>query len=104
MGRVVINGANFDFPEAFAAAAIKEGNVQNPSKAPYAIVPHDTNKLPSVPASIFVGGAGDIVLRGVNGAADVTFKAVPVGSTLNVQPEYIRATGTTATFLVGFDS
>lgn len=101
MGRVVVNGVNQDYSETFAASVVKAGQVQNPSRAPFAITPHDVNKLAVIPSAVHVGGAGDITLRGIDGAADVVLKGLLAGSTLNIQPEYIRATGTTATFLVG---
>ena len=43
-----------------------------------------------------------MTLRGVNGAADVTFRNVPSGMTLDVRAVFIRATGTTASDLVAF--
>ena len=42
-----------------------------------------------------------MVLRGVGGAADVTFKNVANGQVLDVRAQYVRATGTTATDIVG---
>lgn len=72
-----------------------------PSRAPFAVIPHATNALPSLPKALYVGTAGDIVLRGVEGAADVTFKAVPAGTILPVQAQYVRVAGTTAADIVG---
>jgi hypothetical protein len=69
---------------------------------PYAIVPHDTDPLPVVPKAIYVGTAGDVVLRGIGAAADVTFKNCPAGSELMVRASHVRATGTTASDLVAF--
>ncbi len=51
--------------------------------------------------ALYVGGAGDVVIRGAGDDADVTFKAVPVGSILPVAASKVVRTGTTATFMVG---
>lgn len=64
------------------------------------IVPHDTNEITQQLKGIYVGGTGDIVARGKDSSADVTFKAVPVGAVLDIDPQFIK-TATTATLLVG---
>lgn len=75
--------------------------VSSPAEDALAIVPHDTNPLGSVPKAIYVGGAGNIAMRGISGAADVTFRNLPAGSILPFRPAFVRATGTTATFILG---
>ena len=72
-----------------------------PSRAPYAIVPDDDTPLPLVPKGIYVGGGGDVTLRGVGGTADVTYRNLPDASYIAVRASHVRATGTTATDLVG---
>jgi hypothetical protein len=72
-----------------------------PSRAPFAIVPHDTQALEPVPKGIYVGTGGDIVLRGIGAAADVTYRNLPDASYVAVRAAYVRATGTTAADLVG---
>ncbi len=71
--------------------------------APYdvaeAITPHDTNDLVNITRAIYVGGAGNIAAT--VGKTDVTFTAVPVGTVLRVRASKVKATGTTATGLVG---
>lgn len=71
-----------------------------PSRAPYAITPHDSNELPLVPKAIYVGTGGNVTLRGVDGAADVVFKNVANGQVIDVRATHVRATGTTAADLV----
>ena len=63
-----------------------------------AITTSDTNNH-NVKA-IYVGGAGNISLV-TNDGATVTFTAVPVGTILPVAAQRVRATGTTATNLIG---
>lgn len=75
--------------------------VTAPPRRFFSITPHNTNPLAEVTRAIYVGGAGDIVVRGAEDSADVTFKAVPVGVTIVGQFTHVRSTGTTATFLVG---
>lgn len=66
----------------------------------FSISPHATDPLPQVVRAIYVGGTGDLVVRGLDDTADVTFKAVPVGVTIVGQFTHVRNT-TTATLLVG---
>lgn len=66
-----------------------------------AIVPHDVSALNDVTKSIYVGQAGDVVVRGVRDAADHVWKGVPAGSILPIRASHVRATGTTATDLLG---
>lgn len=72
-----------------------------PSRQPFAIVPSDSEELSLVPKALYVGRGGNVVLRGIDGQADVTFTNVPAGQILNVRPLYVRATGTSAGDLVG---
>lgn len=52
-------------------------------------------------AGIYVGVTGDVVIRTIVGN-DVTFKAVPGGTTLPIACRGVVTTGTTATDLVGY--
>lgn len=75
-------------------------NATHPSRAPFAVVPHDTNALPIVPKGIFVGTGGTVTLRGIDGSADVTYRNLPDASYIAVRARYVRATGTTATDMI----
>jgi hypothetical protein len=81
-------GAYADSPDAPAAQA-------------FAIVPSDGAELPAVTKAIYVGSSGDVTLRPVQGAVDVTYRNVPAGAYLTVRASHVRATGTTAGDLVG---
>lgn len=85
------------FPDRFANVS---DNLLSGSRAPYAVTPDDTALLPSVPKGIFVGTGGDVTLRGVDSAADVTYRNLPDASYIAVRASYVRATGTTATNLI----
>ncbi len=71
-----------------------------PSRAPYAVMPSDTVELPAVPKGLYVGTGGDVTLRGINAAGDVTYRNLPDASYINVRAQFVRATGTTATDIV----
>lgn len=75
--------------------------LNNPSMAPFAVVPHDANELPMIPKGLYIGTGGDVTLRGLRGAADVTYRNLPDASYINVRAQYVRATGTTATDIIG---
>ena len=66
-------------PDPFAASA---DSVTSPAEDAAAIVPHDTNPVLTTPKALFVGTGGHIVMRGVGGSADVTFRNVASGSVL----------------------
>lgn len=65
----------------------------------FVITPDDNADLPQVPRGLWVGGAGDIVATGLSG--DVTFKGVLAGTMLPISPSRVKATGSTATDIVG---
>jgi hypothetical protein len=65
-----------------------------------AITPNDSTPLTQPTRMIYVGGAGDLTVILVGDTAAITFKAVPVGTVLNVRASTVKATGTTATNLV----
>lgn len=65
----------------------------------------DSVDLTVRPKAIYVGGAGDITvdMRDAQNTSTVTvtFKAVPVGTVLEIQPIRLRSSGTSATLLLG---
>lgn len=69
-----------------------------PADDAVAITPSDSVDLPYISRSIYVGGAGDVVLITKNGQ-EVTFSGHPVGY-IPVRALRVKATGTTATNLV----
>lgn len=73
----------------------------NPSPAidALAITPSDSVTFGATRA-IYVGGAGALAVTLVSGAS-VTFNGVPAGAILDLAVTQVRATGTTATNIVG---
>lgn len=71
-----------------------------PATEAFAITPNDTTDLTLVTRALYVGTAGDIVAVMKSGS-EVTFSNVPSGSILPIRAERIKATGTTATHILG---
>lgn len=74
--------------------------VSSPSTRGVAVTPSDSLALPNIPKALFIGVAGDLVTRGVNDTADLTFKNLTAGSILPFRAQFVRATGTTAASIV----
>jgi hypothetical protein len=65
----------------------------------FAVTPSDTTKLPPCQA-LYIGVSGDVALIAAGDTVSQIFKAVPVGQ-LNVSANLVKATGTTATNILG---
>lgn len=79
--------------DTFQSAA---DSVSSPARSARAVTPHDANPLADIPKALFVGTAGDITMRGIDGTADQLWKNVPAGAILPFRAHYVRATGTSA--------
>ncbi len=75
-------------------------NVESPARHAVAVTPNDGTALPYVTKALYIGGAGNVTVRPIEGGADCTFSAVPAGSILPVRVSHVRATGTSATMIV----
>jgi len=75
---------------------------QNPPPGPCtswtAVTPSDTTLLSGL-QWLYVGGTGDVVIKGLNDSAAATLKAVPVGGWIPFAGGYVMA-ATTATLIV----
>lgn len=66
----------------------------------FAITPDDVSDLPDSVREIYVGGGGDLTVRGLDGET-VTYQDVPAGTFVQLWVVRVFDTGTTATKLVG---
>ena len=73
--------------------------LEAPADRAEAITPNNGADLTYTTRGIYVGGAGNIVAT--VGGVDVTFNNVQAGTVLPIRTTRIKATGTTATGLVG---
>jgi hypothetical protein len=76
-------------------------SVSSPARNCLAIVPNDASDLAAVTKAIYVGTGGNLVVRMLDSDADVTFANVPTGTVLPIRARAVRATGTTASQIVG---
>ena len=63
------------------------------------VTPDDNNDLAIIGAIIFVGGGGNLEVTTVSGDT-VIYKNLPDAYTLPVQVRRVKATNTTATFII----
>jgi len=71
-----------------------------PSTEYAAITPSNSAVLSNLRA-IYVGGSGNLTVKAPGVDTAVTFSNLPSGTVLPICAEYVMATGTTATLLVG---
>lgn len=81
--------------------ALSRLNDTHSSSLVFAITPNDSTDLSYITRGLYVGGAGDIVLRAEDNSSNVTLVAVPAGSVLPIRVKRVLSTGTSATNLVG---
>lgn len=72
-----------------------------PAEETFAISPDDNAELPQITKAIYVGDGGDVTLRASRSDIDTVFRNLPTGAILDVRVSAVRATGTTASNLIG---
>lgn len=72
-----------------------------PARLAFGITPNDTVDLADVTKALYVGTGGDIALRAIDTDTDVILRNVVGGTVLAIRIAAIKATGTTASDLVG---
>jgi len=76
------------------------GGTEAPSSF-VAVTPSDTTALPTGMQGLWVGGAGNLYVKGLNDSAAVALLAVPAGTLIRGQFSRVMSTGpTTATNIV----
>jgi hypothetical protein len=78
----------------------RAANIAAPARGGFAITANDSADLAAETRAIYVGGDGNLSLVLVSGD-QVTLAGVPAGTLLPLRAIRVRATGTTATQLVG---
>lgn len=76
------------------------GGLTAPASHGFAVTPHDANELAEVTRALYVGGAGAVAVVLASGAS-LTLSGIAGGTILPLRLRQVRATGTTATNLVG---
>lgn len=71
-----------------------------PARTATAVVPSDTVALNPVPRGIYIGIGGDVTIRPVGSATDVTYRNLTDSSYIAVRASHVRATGTTASAMI----
>lgn len=84
-------------PDRFANHAV---SLEAPASGGFTIAPSDSTDLSEVTRAVYIGTGGAIAAV-MLGGEDVTFTSVPGGTLLPVRLRRIKATGTTATALIG---
>ena len=72
-----------------------------PARRLFAIAPNDGVDLLFVTTGIYVGATGNLSVIDRDTGTAVTFEAVPAGTILPIRVARVRATGTSASALVG---
>jgi len=75
------------------------GALDQPAGNAEAVTPSDATDLTYVSRGLYVGGAGNVAVVMVSGAA-VTFTNILAGTILPIRLSRIKSTGTTATNLI----
>jgi hypothetical protein len=75
-------------------------SLTSPPEHAAGIVPDDAADLPHVTRALYVGGAGDVALRLMSGD-EVVLRGLQAGCLIPIRVDRVRASGTTATGLVG---
>jgi hypothetical protein len=74
---------------------------ESPARASEPITPNNTVQLSSIPKAIYVGSGGSITGQLVGDTEDRTFGGVPTGAILPFQFKLIKASGTSASQIIG---
>jgi hypothetical protein len=90
-------------PVALVAGSAIQTAVEasTPATQAFAITPSDSTALTTQPRALYVGTGGSIALRARGSSSDVTLTNVANGAIIPLGVSHVRATGTTATGIIG---
>jgi hypothetical protein len=75
-------------------------SVMSSARKGFAITPHDTTEIALTPKAVWVGGAGNLVVRLEDDSSDITISGIAAGTLLPIRPKLIKTTST-ATLIIG---
>jgi hypothetical protein len=76
-------------------------SVMSSARKGFAITPNDSTEIALTAKAVWVGGAGNLVVRLEDDSADITISGIAAGTLLPIRPKFIKTTST-ATLLIGF--
>jgi hypothetical protein len=76
------------------------GGLDSPATAAFSVTPNDSTDFAFYTRGLWIGGAGNLSVQMMNDTI-LTFSGVPAGTLLPLAVRKVRATGTTATNIVG---
>lgn len=77
------------------------GGLMGPAIGGFPITKSDSTVFSQATRGLWVGGAGDVAVRYMDGTTD-TIQSVPAGAALPIRVDKVLATGTTATKISGW--
>lgn len=84
-------------PDRFESTS---SGLDSPATHGFSITPNDGADLPEITRALYVGGPGAIVVVMLSGA-ELVVSGVAAGTVLPVRARRVKATGTTATAMLG---
>jgi hypothetical protein len=71
-----------------------------PAPSAVAVAPNDATIFPQPTRGLYVGGAGNVAVRMLEGQNAITFMNVPAGTLLPIRVDKVLLAGTSATFIL----
>lgn len=71
-----------------------------PAPSAVVVVPNDVTVLAQPTRGLYIGGAGNVAVRMLEGQNTVPFMNVPAGTLLPIRVDQVLLAGTSATFIV----
>jgi hypothetical protein len=69
-------------------------SVMSSARKGFAITPNDSTEIALTPKAVWVGGAGNLVVRLEDDSADITISGIAAGTLLPIRPKFIKTTST----------